>query len=511
MMNNTKSAPVEALLAQAVLDTSLNGVIACNAIRDAEGTISDLEITLINKAFTQILGLTEADVIGKRYLSVFPSSKINGMFDMNCGVIESGINASHEYFYKDTTLEGWYRVSISKFGDDGLLASFIDISEYKRNFFLLEQQKNLLDNLLNHSANGISVTEIIRNEKNEVVDGRTILANEAAVHFTGVPKEIYLTKTATEIEPNIAQSEYFQLCVKTLQTGEPHFVRYFVEYSKRWIEVTVSRLDSNHLITIFTDVTKAQESELEQKHLIDELRRSNESLEDFSYAASHDLKEPIRKIQVFTSLLKDRLQNHPNEEERKLLDRISNAAERMQFLVDDLLEYSHVSFQPKETETVDLNEKISLILLDLEMLIKDKNASINVHPLPEVEGYKRQLQQLFQNLIGNALKYSRNGIAPVIEISYKEVKGSEADFDVSVSDANKNFYEIDVKDNGIGFDQESAEAIFGMFHRLHGNKEYGGTGIGLAIAKKVVQNHNGYIKAEGRANEGAIFKVLLPK
>ena len=291
-------------LAEAVLNTSLNGIIACEAIRNADGKIIDLEIILVNKAFTDILGLAEAEVVGKRYLSIFPSSKNNGMFDLNCRVIETGESTKQEYFYKDTTLEGWYQVSISKFGDDGLLTTFIDISEHKRNFDQLERQKTLLDNILEHSANGISVTEVIRNEKGEVIDGRTILANEAAVRFIGVPREIYLSKTATEIEPNILQSEYFQLCLKTLQTGEPQFVRYLVEYSNRWIEITVSKLDHNHLITIFTDVTKAQETELQQKQLIEELRRSNESLEDFSYAASHDLKEPIRKIQVFTTLLR---------------------------------------------------------------------------------------------------------------------------------------------------------------------------------------------------------------
>lgn len=498
-------------LAEAVLNTSLNGIIACEAIRNADGKIIDLEIILVNKAFTDILGLAEAEVVGKRYLSIFPSSKNNGMFDLNCRVIETGESTKQEYFYKDTTLEGWYQVSISKFGDDGLLTTFIDISEHKRNFDQLERQKTLLDNILEHSANGISVTEVIRNEKGEVIDGRTILANEAAVRFIGVPREIYLSKTATEIEPNILQSEYFQLCLKTLQTGEPQFVRYFVEYSNRWIEITVSKLDHNHLITIFTDVTKAQETELQQKQLIEELRRSNESLEDFSYAASHDLKEPIRKIQVFTTLLRERLEDHPKEDEKKLLERITHAAQRMQLLVDDLLEYSHVSFNPIEAEPVDLNEKMATILVDLEMAVKEKNASITVSPLPVILGYKRQIQQLFQNLISNALKYSKPGVPPVIEITCKEVKGSESGLAVGLMDATKTFYQVDVKDNGIGFDAESAEKIFGMFQRLHGNKEYSGTGIGLAIAKKVVENHHGYIKAEGEEGKGAVFHLLWPK
>ena len=498
-------------LAQAVLNTSINGVVACEAVRNAKGKITDLEIILINQAFTRILGLSETEVIGKSYLSIFPSSKNNGMFDLNCQVIDTGVSQTLEYFYKDTSLEGWYQVSVSKFGENGMLTTFIDVSEQRRNFFQLEQQKNLLDNILEHSANGISVTEIIRNEAGDVIDGRTILANDAAVRFVGIPREVYMSKTATEIEPNIVKSEYFQLCVKTLETGEPQFVRYFVEYSKRWIEITVSKLDDNNIITIFTDVTKGQETELQQTQLIEELRRSNESLEDFSYAASHDLKEPIRKIQVFTTLLKERMQDHPNESERKLLERISNAAERMQLLVDDLLEYSHVSFNKRETEAINLNDKVSMILVDLEMVVKDKNATVEVRPLPVINGYKRQIQQLFQNLISNALKYSKPGVASHIEISSKEVKGSESGMNVGAADQEKLFYMIEVKDNGIGFNPASAEKIFGMFQRLHGNSEYSGTGIGLAIARKVVENHHGYIKAESEEGKGATFRLLLPK
>lgn len=510
-MNIIKSELNGKQLAEAILNTSLNGVIASEAIRNEGGVIVDLQIVLINKAFTQILGLTEAEVIGKRYLSVFPSSKGNGMFDLNCQVIETGESVNMEYFYKDTSLEGWYQVSASKFGNDGLLSTFIDISEHKRNFVQLEEQKNLLNNILEHSANGISVTRVIRNSEGDVIDGRTILANNAAVQFSGLPREIYLSKTATEIEPNIVQSEYFQLCVKTLQTGEPQFVRYFLQYSKRWLEITASKLDDEHLITIFTDVTKVQETELQQQKLIEELRRSNESLEDFSYAASHDLKEPIRKIQVFTTLLSERMQAHPKEDEKKLLERITHAVGRMQVLVDDLLEYSRVSYTPREKEEIDLNEKIASILVDLEMQVKEKNASVTVGALPTILGFKRQIQQLFQNLIGNALKYSKPGTPSLIEITSKEVKGSESGMQVGIGDAEKIFYLINVKDNGIGFDPESADKIFGMFHRLHGNKEYSGTGIGLAIAKKVVENHHGYIKAEGEEGKGAIFQILLPK
>lgn len=368
----------------------------------------------------------------------------------------------------------------------------------------------LAERILNHSANGISVTEVIRNSKNEVINGRTIMVNDAAVRYAGIPREIYLSKTAIEIEPNILQSEFYRLCIKTLETGEPQHARYFLEYSKRWLEITISKLDDDHIITVFTDVTKTHEAELRQQQLVEELKRSNESLEDFTRAASHDLKEPIRKVQFFTGILKDRIQGRLNEEEGKLLSRIENAAERMQILVDDLLEYSYISYKPREMEEIDLNEKLRFILSDLEISVREKKAAVRVGHLPVVKGYRRQLQQLFQNLISNALKYSRPGVPPKIEISSKEIIGHESNIPIIHGQADKTFYLIEVKDNGIGFEQGDTDKIFGMFQRLHGNKEYHGTGVGLAIAKKVVENHNGYIKAVGYPGEGASFQILLP-
>ena len=143
-------------------------------------------------------------------------------------------------------------------------------------------------------------------------------------------------------------------------------------------------------------------------------------------------------------------------------------------------------------------------------MIREKNATIEVDKLPIVKGHRRQLQQLFQNLISNSLKYSKPGTVPYIQIKSKEIVGGDAPVSISPEDASQKFYLIEVCDNGIGFDQTDAERIFNVFTRLHGNKEYPGTGIGLSIAKKVVENHHGYIYAKGETGKGACFNVLLP-
>ncbi|MBD0286088.1 MAG: PAS domain-containing protein [Flavisolibacter sp.] len=500
----------QTILANSIFDTSLNGIFACEAIRDASGKIIDLEMKRINCAFTQMLGLSEEQVVGKTYLSIFPTATENGTFALNCQVIESGVSAHNEVYYKGDNLDAWYDVSLSKLGKDGLLVTFADITEQKKAFLQIEQQKTLLDNILMHSANGISVTEVYRDHNGKVIDGKTILANDAAVHFTGIPRDIYLSKRATELDPNIIESPYYQLCIKTLETGEPQFAQYYLELTQRWLEISISKLDKDHLITIFTDVTQAKEAQLHQQQLLEDLKRSNANLEEFAHAASHDLKEPVRKVYFFSEQLKSKLGHRLDAEEIRLIERIQAATDRMRLLIEDLLEYSHVSHRPQHVEEIDLNDKMKIVLMDLEVPIMEKNASISVGQLPKIKGYRRQLQQLFQNLISNALKYSKTDVEPVIQVTSQEVTGQNLNNMLPENEVNKKFHFIEVKDNGIGFDQSAAQRIFNMFQRLHGKDEYSGTGIGLAIVKKVVENHQGYIWAEGREGEGATFKLLLP-
>jgi PAS domain S-box-containing protein len=242
---------------------------------------------------------------------------------------------------------------------------------------------------------------------------------------------------------------------------------------------------------------KERTEELQKSNL--ELSRSNQNLEEFAHAASHDLKEPIRKIHYFTQHLKELLGRQLSESEARAFNRIENATERMGNLIDDLLLYSHVSQRPLQTEEVDLRQKVQRVLEDLELDIEEKSAVIHIGDLPVVRGYRRQLQQLFQNLISNALKYSKAGEPPRITIVSNTVIKND-----------KHYSMIEVKDNGIGFEQQYADKIFQMFSRLHGKGEYSGTGVGLSIVKKVVENQNGFIEVESTPGVGTNFKVYLP-
>lgn len=374
----------------------------------------------------------------------------------------------------------------------------------------LESQTKLLNNILVNSSNGISVTEMIRDENGHIVDAATILANDAAIKFTGLPGEIYLSKRAKEIDPHIFESDYGKICLQTLATGEPSFTQYFLEATGRWLELTISKMDDDHLIHIFTDVTPIKEAQLKLEHLVEDLKRSNANLEEFAYAASHDMQEPIRKIQFFSDRLQEELGSALSERQNYLFERLQQASDRMRTLIDDLLTYSRVSRGAFEYSEVDLNQKLQLVLGDLELQIQEKNARVYSDPLPKVKGNSRQLQQLLQNILNNALKYSKENEAPRIDIFYEKLKGMEIKPELSAEEGSRKFHLIIIRDNGIGFKQNDADRIFNVFTRLHGTSEYKGTGIGLSISRKVVENHKGYIWADSEPEQGAAFKILLP-
>ena len=255
---------------------------------------------------------------------------------------------------------------------------------------------------------------------------------------------------------------------------------------------------------------KVAERTAELQAMNTELQRTNANLEEFAYAASHDLKEPIRKIHFFSDRIKDKLKDKLDSDDLRLFERMEHASQRMGLLVDDLLAYSQVTKGVSHLETIDLNEKIRNVLEDLELEIAEKAAVVTADPLPTIQGHKRQMQQVFQNLIGNALKYSKKDEPPRIAIHYRPLTAREAKAPIMLEDREKKYHYLEVVDNGIGFEQKDAERIFNVFTRLHGNAEYRGTGVGLSIVRKVMENHGGYIWAESQPGVGTTFKLLLP-
>jgi light-regulated signal transduction histidine kinase (bacteriophytochrome) len=237
------------------------------------------------------------------------------------------------------------------------------------------------------------------------------------------------------------------------------------------------------------------------------LEEKNAELEQFAYVASHDLKEPLRKINHFAERLVARHSGSLDADAWDYLQRITRAVERMQRLVDDLLTLARVSSTAKPFSPVDLNRLLEDVMSDLEPLVATVGGRVefgNGGSLPVVMGDEGQLRQLFQNLIGNALKFQRPGVPPLVRIYASPSEASPDKCDT------RPYGRIVVEDNGIGFRSQDAEKIFQIFRRLHGRDQYEGTGIGLSVCKKVVQRHQGQIWATGQPNQGAKFTVLLP-
>lgn len=245
---------------------------------------------------------------------------------------------------------------------------------------------------------------------------------------------------------------------------------------------------------------------LQAKNL--ELERSNSELESFNYIASHDLQEPLRKIQAFSDRILTKEANHFSTFSQDYFKRINAAAARMQNLIDALLSYSRANASSLSDEPTDLNELVSEVLEDLQEPMLDKNARVNFSNLPTLKIDCIQVHQLFINLVSNALKYSKTGFVPEINITAKVMSGKNISDPNAI--ANLNYWQISIIDNGIGFEQQYDKKIFELFQRLHGTSDYIGTGIGLAICKKIMRNHQGFISAIGIPDSGATFNIYFP-
>ncbi len=234
-----------------------------------------------------------------------------------------------------------------------------------------------------------------------------------------------------------------------------------------------------------------------------ELESTNQELKQFANVTSHDLKEPLRKIQVFGSIMRQKFSKE-NAELADFVERINTSASRMTQIIEDLLMFSKLSMQEK-CEPVDLNEIVSELMQDYEIIIAEKNAVFKIGTLPKIEGVKQEIRQLFQNIISNALKFSKENVPPVISIHADSLPDCE-----ELPEETISCVRISISDNGIGFEKQYAHKIFTIFQRLHAKEAYEGTGIGLAIAKKIVDKHHGSIKVNSTISEGTTFTVTLP-
>jgi two-component system, LuxR family, sensor kinase FixL len=356
------------------------------------------------------------------------------------------------------------------------------------------------------------------------LQGKVIFRSPSVKNILGFePEEMDEHSVFEFIHPD--DLEILQESFRKLESGEIN--HFYAEYrhkhkdgSWRVMEGIAKRVDDDEsqlhgIIVNSRDITKRKQDEERLRLFVDKLRSSNRELQDFAYVASHDLQEPLRKVQAFGDRLNKKYAEDLPEEGRDYIRRMSDAASRMQRLINDLLTFSRVTTKAEPFQTVSLTKIVAEVVSDLEVRIEETGAQVKIGELPEIDADPTQIRQLMQNLLGNALKFTQPGKTPYIEIFAEEFSDKGASFvlegeKIQTRTGDNRMYQIWIKDNGIGFDEKYLDRIFTVFQRLHGRTEFEGSGVGLAVCRKIAERHHGSITAQSKEGEGSTFIVTLP-
>lgn len=361
----------------------------------------------------------------------------------------------------------------------------------------LEASQAFLQSVLDTTQNGIISYLPLRNADGKIEDFQIQFMNDQVIQDLGLKPGQFTGKTMREVFPKAFEDGWFEHMVQYVEKGgkNSYDLVFLVNGRTKYYHATVSRLGAGVTITV-TNITEQKESALQLEQINAELQRSNSDLQQFAHVASHDLKEPLRKIRTFQSMIVQKHGKSLPVDVNNHLERIAHASRRMNDMIEGVLQYSKPDTSGTLPEIVYLNNIVSDVATDLELMITQKMARINCMELPRVKGTPILLYQLFYNLVFNALKFSQKDRPPEITIKGKV----EAD----------GFVAITVRDNGIGFAQEHAEKIFHTFTRLYSKDQYEGSGLGLALCRKIAERHGGTISAISSPGEGATFMVRLP-
>lgn len=383
-----------------------------------------------------------------------------------------------------------------------LVGTIQDITELKNTAILLERTESIYKTI----AKNVPDAAVLMFDKslNLILSDGPIVKNLSfkTPPSTGIPlKDLYNDDSFVKVKNHLEKAF---TGTDTQYEEEVNSKSYKVDYKP--VKNSIGEIFS--VMMVIYDITEIKIAQKDLESKVEELNRSNQDLEQFAYVASHDLQEPLRKIRAFGDRLQNKYSNEISEAGLDYIKRMQSASERMQTLIDDLLTFSRVTRTGEGFIEVDLHEQIQKILEDLELAIEKKNATIDIIVNHKIEAVPGQIRQLFQNLISNAIKFTRENVAPVIEIKSEILRGESIAY--SNLNPDKDYCFITVKDNGIGFDEQYADKIFELFQRLHTRTEYQGTGIGLAVCKKIVEKHNGQIHVTSKPDEGTVFTLIFP-
>ncbi|MBO0939637.1 PAS domain-containing protein [Fibrella sp. HMF5335] len=490
---------------EATFNASTNSILLMRAIRDEAENIVDFLMLTANKAVRKSLFREPEALVGKTLLSVFPGNVEGGFFALYARVANTGVAESAEYFYQDDNgFTGWFDVSVARSSPDHVMLTFNNVTTSKEASLAQQRQAQLLQVILDHSQTAISLHTAIRNKQGEIIDFQVVTANQQAIQNWGEQAQDFLTKSYLTIFPGEKDSENFNRYVRVVESGQPE--SFDMGFQDHHYNLTIAKADTGIVLTS-VDVTADRRYRQSLEAINKNLQQSNENLQSFAYVASHDLQEPLRKIQQFGDIVQDRYGQQIGETGADLVMRMQKAADRMSTLIRDLLAFSRLSTQQQPLKPVDLTQLVSDVLNDLYVVIQERKAVVAVDQLGTVQGDASQLRQLIQNLLTNALKFAKPGQAPLVTITFRLASVAELPPSLTENDA---FYCLSVTDEGIGFDaSQYGERIFGTFQRLHGKDQFAGTGIGLAVVKKVAERHGGTVSVRSTPGNGATFNVFL--
>lgn len=494
---------------------------------------AEVRIQYVNELMIRYWGKDES-VVGKTLLEAVPElndQPFPGRLEHAYRTGKSYVGTEEEAFLEvDGKLQSFYFNYIYKplkDADGNVYAIHhmaMDVTEQVLARKKVEQSERILRNIILKAP----VAMCILKGPEFVVE----IANDLMYRIWGKPRELMLNQPIFKGLPEVRHQGFEEILERVYSTGESFsadavlislpregsiekvYINFLYE-AYREADGTISGV-----MAVATDVTEQVKARQRVEELVNDrtqelaesnknLQRSNDELAQFAYIASHDLQEPARKISTFTEMLQSAVTD-ADPRTKTLLQKIEHSSARMLSLIRDILGYSQLSKEQQRPLKIDLNQVIESIRDDFELLIEEKEATIVADSLPVIEGIPVQINQLFSNLISNGLKFAHKQRTPVISIMVLRLATSEIKKHPELN-PEMNYFKISIQDNGIGFNQRNARQIFDIFQRLHGKNEYEGTGIGLAMCRKIALNHHGDIYAESTEGVGATFHVILPE
>ncbi len=478
-----------------VLSCSLEGIMVLRPVYQPDGEVADFVWLLANPRAHALLRQSELE--GRRLREVLPEATLPGFFGACVQVVQGGEPLRRTFCLKQTEGTLWLEMAATRL-DEGVAVIFRDVTEAREAEAKLREREQLFRLLAENMTDLVALHD---------AEGCVVYVSPSAERIVGyAPEELI----GHRLEEFWHPEDRGRLPSLPEQAGgeQPGVLVYRFRHKQggyRWLETHVRAIrdETGRLIQLQTssrDVTDRVETEQALARSNETLQQRNRELQDFAYIASHDLQEPLRKVRAFAELLKEEYEPVLDDEGRYYLDRMQDAAKRMSHLIEDLLTFSRVTTQARPFERVDLHGILEQVLADLEVRIAETDAQVHVEGhWPVVEADPTQMRQLLQNLIGNALKFHHPERTPEVWLRARLEEASSGTQCV-----------IEVQDNGIGFDEKYLDRIFSPFQRLHGRGRYAGTGMGLAICRRIVERHHGQLTARSRPGEGATFIVQLP-